>query len=49
MAKDKMKRELEEANKILIDKKEEMDKVSKVGHGQGQDEERVWRRPTRSS
>jgi hypothetical protein len=33
-----MKREVEEANKILIDKKEKMDRVSKVGHGQGQDE-----------
>ena len=40
MARDKMKREVEEANKILIDKKEEMDRVSKVWHGQGQDEER---------
>jgi hypothetical protein len=35
-----MKREVEEANKILIDKKEEMDRVSKVWHGQGLDEER---------
>ncbi len=31
MDRDKMKREVEEANKILIDKKEEMDRVSKVG------------------
>jgi hypothetical protein len=40
LARDKMKREVEEANKILIDKKEEMDRVSKVWHGQGLDEER---------
>jgi hypothetical protein len=32
LARDKMKREVEEANKILIDKKEEMDRVSKVCH-----------------
>ncbi len=30
MTGDKMKREVEEANKIFIDKKEEMDRVSKV-------------------
>ncbi len=40
MARDKMKREVEEANKILIYKKEDMDNVSKVRHGKGQDEER---------
>ncbi len=32
---------MEEANKILIDKKEERDRVSKVWHGQGQDEREV--------
>jgi hypothetical protein len=32
---------MQEANKILIDKKEEMDSVSKVRHGQGQDVDRV--------
>jgi hypothetical protein len=37
-------REVEEAKKILIDKKEEMDRVSKVGHDRGQEK---WRRPTR--
>jgi hypothetical protein len=40
MDRDKMKRELEEANKILIDKKEEIDRVPKVRHGQGQYRER---------
>ncbi len=32
MDRDKMKRELEEANKIFTDKKEERDRVSKVWH-----------------
>jgi hypothetical protein len=30
LARDKMKREVEDANKILLEKKDEMDKIAKV-------------------